>query len=253
MKAQFKYAFRTSLSPRLIVFAIILVMNLAFIIPAMIGILPIAAMITGVSLSGSAIAVMFTFNLVGDIQIIRRMFSPSGAVLYAITPTPRRNTLIASIVSMTIMDFVTMAISIVCVVILSLNLAGHYMDDNLWVMLNSYYINGVQNILIPFANILAAYLFVMMLVIFCCTIRKSVFFSKPAGGFLTFLVAVGILFIANISTLLLAPFGYVSRLFIFFTVTVGFLGFGMYALLQLIFAAVLFVLTTRLLERRINI
>ena len=256
MKAQFKYIFRGSLSPRLIVFAIILAMNLAFIIPGMLGILPLAALITGVSLSGVAIVVMIAFNVVGDIQIIRRMFSPPGAVFYALTPVSRRSALISSIIAMTIMDFVTMAVSIIGVTILSLNLANQYVG-NVWTELamfnNAYDIVGIQNILISFANMFSGYLFIMMLIIFCFAIRRSVFYNKPAGGFLTFLVAIGVLYLSTVSALLLAPFGHVSRSYLFFTVTVGQLGMGMHALLTFIFAAVLFVLTSRLIERKINL
>ena len=83
--------------------------------------------------------------------------------------------------------------------------------------------------------------------------RKSVLYTKHAGGFLAFLVGVGIFYLSTVSTLLLAPFGTVTRLYGFFTITLGSLGMGMYALLLLIFAAVMFVLTSRLIERKMNI
>ena len=92
-----------------------------------------------------------------------------------------------------------------------------------------------------------------MLIIFCRTVRKSVLYNKHAGGFLTFLLAVGIFYLSTVSALLLAPFGTVTRFYMFFTVTVGSLGMGMYALLLLIFAALMFYLTSRLMERKMNI
>jgi len=247
------YAFRAGASPRLIVFAVILVMNLAFIIPGLFGVLPTAALITAVSLSGTAIGVMAVFNIIGDISIGNTVFSATGAPFYALTPAPRRNTLLASVTAMFVMDFVTMVISIASVVFLSINLGNQFMDFNIWETMSGGIGLDVQNILVPLALFIAYYLFFLMLIMFCKTVRKSVFYNKPAGGFLAFLLAVGIFYLSTVSALLLVPFGTVTRFYGFFTVSVGFLGMGLYALLHLIFAAIMFYLTYRLMERKMNI
>jgi len=251
------YAFRAGASPRLIVFAVILVMNLAFIIPGSFGILPGPALITAVALSGVAIAVMLVFNIIGDVSIGNSMFSTSGAPFYALTPAPRRNTLLASIIVMFVMDFVTMAISIASVVILSINLGSLFSGLSFSQMIQDAGAvglqEGLQNVLVPFAVGVAFYFFFMMLIIFCRAFRKSILYTNRAGGFLAFLAGVGIFYLSTVSILLLAPFGTVTWFYGFITVTVGFLGMGMYALLILIFAAVMFVLTSRLMERKMNI
>ena len=247
------YAFRAGASPRLIVFAVILVMNLAFIIPGLFGVLPTAALITAVSLSGTAIGVMAVFNIIGDISIGNTMFSASGATFYALTPAPRRNTLLASVIAMTVMDFITMALSITAVVILSITLGNQFTDFSVWEAMRGNIGIDTQNVLVPLALLLTFYLFIMMLIMFCRTVRKSVLYNKHAGGFLTFLIAFGIFYLSSASALLLAPFGTVTRIYMFFTVTVGLFGMGMYALLLLIFAAVMFYLTSRLMERKMNI
>jgi len=247
------YAFRAGASPRLIVFAVILVMNLAFIVPGLFGILPTAALITAVSLSGTAIAVMAVFNIIGDVSIGNTMFSTTSAPFYALTPAPRRNTLLASVIAMFVMDFVTMVFSIASVVFLSINLGNQFMDYNIWETMSGGFGLDAQNILVPLVLFIAYYLFFLMLIMFCKTFRKSVLYNKHAGGFLAFLIAVGIFYLSTTSALLLAPFGSVTRLYVFFTVNVGFLGMGLYALLHLIFAAVMFYLTSRLMERKMNI
>jgi len=252
VKAQFKYAFRAGMSPRVIVFAIIFVMNLAFLIPQLFGILPPAAQITAVSLSGTAIAVMAVFNFVGDTSIIRRMFNPPGAVFYALTPAPRRNSLIASLVSMLTMDFITMIITISGTIFLSLGLGSYYSGISVTDMLNfaiiePWFVFGTG------ALIITTYLLIVMVIVFCKAVRRSLFYTVPAGGLLTFLLGVGIFYMTTVSTLLLAPFGVVTRYSVFFTVTVGNLGISMYALLMLIISAILFILTSRLMERKINI
>jgi len=58
MKVQFKYAIRAGLYARGPVFAVIFIMELIFIVLGSLGILPLAAQITAVSLGGTAIAVM---------------------------------------------------------------------------------------------------------------------------------------------------------------------------------------------------
>jgi len=252
MKAQFKYAFRAGLSPRMYAFAIILVMNLAFIVPGLLGVLPVAAMITGVSLGGTAIAVMIAFNIAGDISITRTIFTPPGAVFYALTPAPRRDRLIASVLTMIVMDFVTTAIAITGVIVLALNLGSHYSGMSLMEMLryDTIYFGDIGLLI---AGVLVAYLLITSVVFFCRAMRKSVFFSKRAGGLLTFLTAAGVVYGISVAPLLLAPFGTVTGYGLFFTVTLGQTGMYMYSLLLLIIAAVLFVLTARLIERKINL
>ena len=78
-------------------------------------------------------------------------------------------------------------------------------------------------------------------------------YNKHAGGFLAFALAVGIYYLFTVSNLLLAPFGSMSWYYGTIIVSVGYLGMLMYALLHLIFAAVMFILTSRLMERKMNI
>jgi len=228
-------------------------MNLAFIIPGVFEVLPGAALITAVALSGTAIAVMAVFNVIGDISIGNSMFSTSGAPFYALTPAPRGNTLLASVIVMFVMDIITMAISIWGVIILSVNLATFYSGLTFTQMMPDMSNVELQYVLLQFAWGIALYFFIVMLIMFCRAFRKSVLYTKHAGGFLAFLVGVGIFYLSTVSTLLLAPFGTVTRLYGFFTVSLGPLGMGMYVLLLLILAAVMFVLTSRLIERKMNI
>jgi hypothetical protein len=248
MKVQFKYAFKAGLSVRGSVFAVIMLMNLAFIIPGALGILPLAARITAVSLSGSAIAVMMAFNIVGDVSIARRMFTP----LYALTPVPRAKTLLSSVIAMTVMDIVTMTFSIISVVWLSLILAGEGIGSLVWSVVSANMSEMLFGLWL-IALMIAGYLLFLMIILFCIAMRKSVFYQKPAGWLLAVLTGFGVFYLVSVSTLLLAPFGVVSRYWWFFNITLGGAGLIMYILLTLIQAAVLFVLTSRLMERKMNI
>jgi len=226
-----------------------------FLLLGAFGLLPFAAQIVGVSLSSTAVAVMLVFNIIGDVSIINQIFSSTGAVFYSLTPAPRRERLLASVISMFVMDFVTMAVSMFSVVVISLNLASRFTEMNIpemiWEGMSHVNYPGVSVLL---ALCIAAYLYIVMLILFCKAIRRSVFFSVPAGGLLALLVAVGVLYVTNISGFLLAPFGEVSRFYFFFTITLGYLvGPALFALLLLIFAAIMFVLTSRIMERKMNI
>ena len=253
MKALFKYTIRADISGRLIAFAAILVINIAFIIPGLLGFLPLAAKITAVSLSGTAIGVMAVFNIIGDISIIRSIFYAPGATFYTLTPAHRSKRLCAGVTTMTVLDIVTMTFSIVSVVVLALILGNDYVDRSIWLMVREVAIVEALSVIITIAHGIALYLFVMMLIIFGITMRKSVFYNKRAGGLLAFLSALGVWYLSTFTALLVAPFGHVSFFFGFITVTVGHLGMGLYVLLILLLAVAMFVLSARLMERKMNI
>ena len=254
MKAQFKYTFLEGYYARRGVFAVIFLMNLVFMILGSLGLLPVAAKITAVALSGTAIGVMSIVNVISNVGIIRRMFAAPRAYLYALTPAPRRKTLFASVISMLAMDIATTAVAIAGVIYLSLLLAGSFIGGGFWEMVRSNIgLTEILTILAYSALLIAAYLLVTMIIVFIVTMRKSVFYQKHAGGILTALAAVGTVYVVTLTNILLAPFGTVSRWGIHFTITLGGTGQIMYVLLTFIQAAALFVITSKLMERKINI
>lgn len=252
MKAQFKYAFLSGFHTRGAVFGIIFLMNLAFIVLGSLGWLPLAAQITAVSLGGVAIAVMLVIDVISDVDIARRMFAAPGAYLYALTPAPRRKILLASVISMTVLDIVSMAIVIIGEVWLSILMADEYSLRTLWdeIRNNS---SDMPTILLLAALLIAGYLLILMVILFCVTAKKSVLYHKPAGRLLTGVLALGISYVVSLTPFLLAPFGVVGRFGWFFTVTVGNAGIAVYILLTLLEASALFMLTSGLMERKLNI
>ena len=254
MKAQFKYAFLSGFHTRVYVFAVIFLMDLAFVVLGSLGLLPLAAQITAVSLSGTAVAVMAVFNIISDVGIARRMYAAPGAYLHALTPAPRANLLAASVVSMTVMDIVTMVFPIIGVTWLSLILSGNYVDlgaflgGTPWLTLSH-----VLFILLSIALGIAGYLMLLLFVLFCVTVRRSVFYQKPAGGLLTGLLGVGAFYVLSLSAFILAPFGHVYRWGLFFNIALNGTGQVLYTVLVFAHAAALFAVTSKLMERRMNI
>ena len=253
MKAQFKYAFLAGLYIRGPVFAVIFVMNTVFIILGSLGVLPFAAHVTAVSLCGVSIAVMAAANIAGDVFIARRMFGVPGAYLDMLTPVPRWKIMLAGITAMTVMDLITMVYVITAQVWLAFNMIGKGIHELFWDTVRAHSAH-LTHVLWFSLLMIAGYLFVMMVILFCVTMKKSIFFKKPASGLLTFLLACGCFYVCTLLHLVLAPLGVIDRHGLIFVLTlVSEAAPPLLVLLTLLQAAVLFVLTSKLLERRINL
>jgi len=180
------------------------------------------------------------------------MFAGPGAYLQALTPAPRRKILLASVITMTLMDIISMAVVITGEVLMSFNLAGEGVGAMVWQALRAN-ASEYMSVLLSIALLISGYLLIMMVIMFCISVRKSMLYNKPAGGWLTALLALGISYAISLSSFIVAPFGVVSRFGMFFTITIGGMGLLACTLLILIEAAALFILTSKLLERKVNI
>jgi len=254
MKAQFKYAFLAGLYFRGPVFAVIFLMNGVFLLLGTLGLLPTAAQITAVSLGGVAIAVMMTACIIGDIAIGRRMFISPESYLHALTPVPRWKTLLASIIAMTVMDIITMAYAVYTEVCLSFILAG----GNIWDQIRESLSQNpemLKYIIMCVILLTALYLLLLMIIMFSVTAKKSFLFKIPASGLLAFLVACGCIYAASLLQLLIAPFSNVQRylFIIIITPNAASIAIPVLIVLTLLEAAGLFLLTSKLMERKINL
>lgn len=252
MKAQFKYAFLSGLQPRATVFAVVFVLDLVFIILGSLGWLPLAAKITAVSLGGTAIAVMMIVNIIGNVVIIRRMFAPPEAYLYALVPLPRQNILLASVITMMLMDIITLAVVIVGEIWLSMLLAGAGFWQTVW-EIGLADTSTTLSLIVGIFCLIAGYLLIMMLILFTVTAKKSIFYQKTGGGWLTALLILGIIYVISLLPVILAPFGTVSRIGLYWSIELNNVGSILYYLLYLIEAIVLYLFTAKLMERKMNI
>jgi hypothetical protein len=102
--------------------------------------------------------------------------------------------------------------------------------------------------------LIAGYLLIVMIIFFCVSMKKSVFFNMPVSGLLAFLVACVCIYIVSLLQLVLTPFGTIETFGLMIILTLhSKTGLLFYALLLLLEAAGLFVITSKLIERRINI
>jgi len=254
VKAQFKYTFINGLHVRGTIFAVVFLVNLVFVTLGALGLLPLAAMITGVSLSGVAVGVMSITNIVCDIGIFRRLFAAPGAYLHALTPTPRWKTLLAGVLAILIMDVISMTIVITGVTWMALILAGNFYDfSNLVRYMSLIDVPVVLYAIGSVLSVVAGYLLLLMIILSGIVVKKSVFYQKRGGALFTALFIIGVIYILSISQLLLAPFGSVSRDWWYFTVHIGGAGVIAYGILTFIQATALFLVSAHLMERKLNI
>ena len=101
--------------------------------------------------------------------------------------------------------------------------------------------------------LVAGYFLIVTLIMFCVAAKKSIFFKMPASGVLAFLLTCVCIYVINLLLLILAPFGAVRRHGIFIIISLGRAALPVYALLIFLISAGLFVLTSKLMEKRMNI
>jgi hypothetical protein len=78
-------------------------------------------------------------------------------------------------------------------------------------------------------------------------------YSIPASGLLAFLLACVCLYVISLLQLVLIPFGAVDRYGLLIILNLGSNGLPFYVLLTLLEAAALFVMTAKLMERKMNL
>ena len=180
------------------------------------------------------------------------MFAVPEAYLYALTPAPRWKILLASVVTATVLDFVTMAIVITAEVWLSFILAGREIWRTIWDLQSKSgfgFLYGFWCALL----LAAGYLLFMIIILFSITAKKSILFRFPASGLLAFLLACAACYVISLLQLLLLPFGAVDRygLLIMLNLETNVMPFSV--LLTLLDSVALFVITSKLLEKKINL
>jgi len=252
MKTQFKYAFLNGLNVRGVTFAIIFVMNAVFIILGSVLKLPFAVHVVFLTFGGIAVAAMFAANIGSDIIMIRRVFASKDAYLQALTPVPRWKTLLANVTTMMCLDIFTMFIASVSITWITFNFIGNNIWQNFWDILSSE--NFTVYIILSVKAMIACYLLFVMVILLCIAVKKSFFFKLPASGLLTFLLALACFYIVSLLQIVLLPISSVQVFGIFIMLTPNsFAAFPILIILTFLEAAGLFVLTSKLIERKINI
>jgi len=253
MKALFKYAFLSGFFIRGAAFAVIFILYSLLIIFGSMDKLPLIAHIAAISLGGIAVAVMFAANIGGDISIARKMFAVPASYLNMLTPVPRWKILLSGSIAMAVMDIFSMVFVIIAQVWLVFNLIGNEVWQNIWETVstnNTYMLYGLWS----FLMLIASYILILMIILFCVTMKKSLFYKMPASGLLSFLLACCCFCIANLLQLIITPLNEVQRFGTLIVISPeGGTAFPFLILLTLLQAAGVFVLTSKLMEKKLNL
>ncbi|MCL2079860.1 MAG: hypothetical protein FWH17_08490 [Oscillospiraceae bacterium] len=257
MKAQFKFVFTDAMHTRGFVFLTIFLMNLTFIVLGSAEILPTAALITALSLGGVAISVVFVINVIGDVRIFLKMFAAPTAYLQALTPISRGRMMLSNLIAITLIDTVTLTVVIVSEVWLAFiftdMLAGKGLISFIWEVVSAD-INIAFYIIVGALLILVGYFWLLMFITFCIAVNRSLLSGKRGSGILTTALVFGGLYIFTLLQLVLAPFGAVySNSFGFIQIILPSSAMPIYALFLLLVSSGLYMLTSKLMERKLNI
>jgi hypothetical protein len=249
MKAQYKYALRHGVVLRYTTFGIVFAINLVFGMMAFFDVLPFAAAVTAVSLSGTGLGVVVIVNLIAGAANIGSILSSPSAYIYALAPVKNSKVLFARLSAVVVHDFLTLAVNIFGVVWLSLYLAGTASGSGQ--LLLQYIL--ASEVLTAFFLGLAYYTYLYTLIVFCIVVKNSLLFSIKGRALLAIICGFATYWVLSFMDFSLIPFADVFRWGLFFNLSIytitGTIVHGMLVLLK---AAILFFVTSKLMDRRMN-
>ncbi|MDR2909194.1 MAG: hypothetical protein LBU86_04870 [Oscillospiraceae bacterium] len=246
MMTQIKYSLRNNFSRRLTGILITLVVNLGFFLAWQMGARHPAVQIVGVVLSGLSLVALIVVSVISDVATVRDIFRAPNGYSLMLAPVPGWKLLAGRVISIVLCDTVSYVAAITGVVIQGLLLAG------------------ARNIfprMVPYAGFAAVvfaagYLLLILAIFFSEALRASVFHTMRGKGWLSVAATCLLLYAMSFANLLLIPFAATQRfgLFVSIWLPVGFsAGTAVSVAITLAQAAVLFILTAKCIERKINL
>ena len=252
MKAQFKYALRSSLMLRLIALAAVILLNLVFGLIGLFGPAGSAFLITAVVLSSMALCGIFVTNVIADTVSLKSVFGTPHGYLGALAPVKSRTVLLARISCIVCEDLAALFIGIAGVVLQSFILAGligsspgDFSDRPDFGLIFS----GAVIIILGYA-------YVITFTVFGAALKTCVFSGVRGKSLLSLAGVAASLWLLNLLNFTLVPFFFAERWGLLFTVGVSpglSVSFAAYCLLALLRPAALFIASGELIERRIDL
>jgi len=250
---QIYYSTKERLSIRLIALLVMLGINLLFLVLT-IGASPgSGVMITAVVFSSLAMSYLIIANMFVSFASVHEIFSAPKGYHTLLVPVPGWKIILGRVIPAAVMDTLMMAIGIFLVVWHSLRLSG------MWPLAGQPDFFAQDILLdVSFGVVAALVGYALLLIIFCFfrVISKGLLYNAPLRIFLSILLTfVAIWVISSASNLLLLPFGRVEiwGLLVNIVIYPSPLARVMYVLVLLLQAAVFFLVSARLMERRLNV
>lgn len=250
MKAQFKYSLRAHLMPRAAFMAVVLVMNLVFGILGNYNVYGQAGKITAVTLCSIALFGIFIMCVITDFELLKGICTAPAGYSTILAPVDSWKIILPRVITILVEDMICFVIGISGVVVQSFILAGLP-----WEMFYSETSGRPPFLWLSLVTVLG-YVYVILLVMFCIALSKSLFYSIKAGTLLAVITTVAVAYAFSLLDFILAPFGAVESYSIFYSVQLLLgpnPGTIVYLLLSLCKSVALFIAASYLMERKINL
>ena len=248
MLSLIRHFIRIASARRTAAFIVMAAVNVFFIVWTALVPWNLALYIVGVSLSGCALCALFIFQILGDASIDRYVFKAPQGYAVNLFPVNSWKLLLSRTIAIVAQDVIGLALGIAGTTYLSLQLGGvgervmRYFD--------------FETILCGVLLFIVMYTLVVLAVAFARILSSSVFYTMKGRGILSLLTTLLALYALSFLDFLAAPFGYVQSFGTMFIINVDSgLSAGAIAYLIAILAqcAVLFIVSSRLMERKINL
>jgi len=250
MLKQFSYSLKTRIPLRLTAGILMIVLNIIFTVCGVTGIYGNAGKITAVTFSSLAFCAWLVVCVLADSEMIKSLFSAPKGYYVFLTPVSSRKILMGRLAAILVWDIPGFIIGVIGIIVQAFLLARIPLST----LINNNKIDSWE--------VLSIFLMISQLALFFTTIffmaalTKSIFFSKKArtlSGILGGLLAV---YAMSWFDLILIPFASVQRHGILIQISIpsgDYLATGIFLVLTLLKTAVLFYITSYLMERKINI
>jgi hypothetical protein len=243
LKTQFKYALRYGAMPRYIIFGVVFLINLVFGTLAYFDLLPFAAAVTAVSLSGTGLGAVVIANIIISAANLKNVLA--DGYIYALAPVKSSKILFTRITAIAVQDIAMLTVNIFGVVWLSLYLSG------LSFIMAEYSV-AAETLNAVFFGLLGLfyYAYIFMLITFCVIVKNSILFSNKAKVLLAILCGFAANWLLSLLDFALFPFADVYNWGLFFNLTIyAPTGTVMHAAVMLVKLIILFIASSKLMER----
>ena len=252
MLRQYSLSMKTHVTLRFTVFLLMLASNIIFAVCGLTDIYGLGGKITAVTLSSLMFTVWLMVCFIADYEMIKSLFSVPKGYLVFLTPVARWKILLARLAAILTWEIPGFVIGVIGIIAQSFILSNIRFS----ILFDSSNYSGQEFMIMFIFWLMFEYVILFLTIFFMVTLAKSIFFSKRARALLGIVSGILIHYIMSFLDLLLIPFATVTRFGVFIYIQITSFtspAFYVYMVLLVIKAAILFYITSYLMERKINL
>ena len=248
MLSLIRHFIRIASARRTAAFLVMAAVNVFFIVWTALVPWSLALYIVAVSLSGCALCALFIFQVLGDASIDRYVFKAPYGYCVNLLPVKSWKLILSRTIAIVAQDVIGLMLGVAGTTYLSLQLGG--VGERVMSYIDA------ETILSGALFFIAGYLLIVLAVAFARILSASVFYTMKGRGILSLLATLAALYALSFLNILAAPFGYLQSYGSMFVINVDYgLSAGAFAYLAALLAqsAVLLIVSSHLMERKINL